>query len=450
MAQTDMTRGPIGPALLRYAVPLMLGNLFQLTYNLVDAVIAGRFIGQEALAAEGIAGSVMNLLILFISGLSLGAGVLMSGFFGAGEEALLRRELSTVLLFGAGFSVAVTVPGILCAGPLLRLLQAPEELMGITGSYLRIIFLGIPFTWFYNALASALKSVGDARTPLRFLVCSSVLNAALDLVLIGGLGFGIRCSALTTVAAEAVSAGLAWHHIRRRVPLLSPGLGEWRIDGPLLGRTLRYGTVTALQQAVQPVGKLLIQGCVNGLGMEVIAAWNAVTRVDDFAFAPEQSIAHGITTFVAQNRGRARAERDFDRERIHRGFRTGLALEAGYWALLCAAVLLLRGPVLSLFTATEDAALADIGGDYLGLMALFYLLPAMTNGVQGYFRGCGRMRVTLAATLIQTVLRVVFTFLLAPSLGLRGIACACAIGWSVMLLWEVPLYLRSRRSGRDE
>lgn len=445
MPQTDMTRGPIRPALLRYALPLMLGNLFQLTYHLVDAVIAGRFIGPEALAAEGIASPVMNLLILFISGLSLGAGVLMSELFGARETEKLHRALATVLLFGMGFALLLIAAGLLCMGWLLRTLRVPPELVPMTGSYLRIVFLGLPFTYFYNALSAALKSVGDTRTPLRFLIYSSLLNAGLDLLLIGGLGFGIRCSALTTVVAEAVSACLTWRHIRRRVPELTPGRGEWRIDRAMLGRSMRYGAVTALQQAVQPVGKLLIQGCVNDLGMSVIAAYNAVTRVDDFAYIPEQSIAQSITTFTAQNRGRADRDKHFDRCRMERGFRTGMLLEAGYWLALCAAVLWLRGPILSLFSADGDAAFLREGSNYLRLMAFLYLLPAMTNGVQGYFRGCGRMRVTLLATLTQTGLRVVFTFLLAPRLGIRGIAWACAVGWCAMLLWVVPLYLHSRK-----
>ena len=437
----DMTQGSITRQLIRYSVPLILGNLFQLTYNAVDSIIAGRFIGKEALAAEGMASPVMNLVILGISGIWMGAGVLMSEFFGAKHLEKLKREMSTAVLFGLYFSLAVTGMGIIFTPALLRLLHVPEELMKMTAVYLRIIFIGAPFTYFYNALSSALKSVGDSKTPLKFLMFSSVLNGVLDLIFIGGLGFGIVCSAVTTVAAEAVSAGLSVWYVYQKIPLLRLERGEFVMDRGLLKTTLQYGSVTALQQSCQPVGKVLIQGAVNTLGVDVIAAYNAVTRIDDFACLPEQSISHGITTFVAQNRGAQKPER------MKKGFGRGLLLEFGYWIGICAVVLLIRNTVLKLFVTGESAeAIAVIGGQYLAIMAFFYIFPAFTNGFQGFYRGMGMMKMTLLGTFIQTSLRVIFTWLLTPSMGISGVAFACAAGWSVMLLVEIPYYFHLQRS----
>lgn len=440
MAATDMTEGSITRHLLQYSVPLVLGNVFQLTYHAVDSMIAGRFIGREALAAEGMAGPVMNLVILGISGICMGAGVLMSGFYGAKEYDNLKKEMSTAVLFGFFFSLAVIVVGIAATPMLLQALCVPEELLEMTSRYLRIIFLGAPFTYFYNALASALKSVGDSKTPLKFLMFSSLLNGLLDLVFIGLLGFGIVCSAVTTVAAEAVSAGLSVWYVYHRVPLLQLRRGEFKVDKGLLKTTLQYGSVTALQQSCQPVGKLLIQGAVNGLGLDVIAAFNAVGRVDDFACMPEQSISHGITTFVAQNRG---AQKE---DRTRRGFGRGLILEFGYWACICIVVLFLRKHIVGWFVTGEGAEkIVAQGSRYLALMALFYLYPAFTNGFQGFFRGMGMMKTTLLCTFIQTSLRVAASWILAPRLGIAGIAIACAIGWSAMLLVEVPFYFYKTR-----
>ena len=437
----DMTQGSITRQLISYSVPLILGNLFQLTYNAVDSIIAGRFIGKEALAAEGMASPVMNLVILGISGICMGAGVLMSEFFGAKQLEKLKREMSTAVLFGLYFSLAVTGMGIIFIPALLRLLHVPEELMKMTAVYLRIIFIGAPFTYFYNALSSALKSVGDSKTPLKFLMFSSVLNGVLDLIFIGGLGFGIVCSAVTTVAAEAVSAGLSVWYVYQKIPLLRLERGEFVMDRGLLKTTLQYGSVTALQQSCQPVGKVLIQGAVNTLGVDVIAAYNAVTRIDDFACLPEQSISHGITTFVAQNRGAQKPER------MKKGFGRGLLLEFGYWIGICAVVLLIRNTVLKLFVTGESAeAIAVIGGQYLAIMAFFYIFPAFTNGFQGFYRGMGMMKMTLLGTFIQTSLRVIFTWLLTPSMGISGVAFACAAGWSVMLLVEIPYYFHLQRS----
>lgn len=435
MAAVNMTVGSPTKHLVQYAIPLILGNLFQLTYNAVDSIIAGRFIGKEALAATGTASPVINIMILGISGICIGAGVLMSEFFGGGDWEGLKKEMATMLLFGLFFSLFVVGVGIGVAPYLLRVLNVPDEVMEMTSIYLRIIFLGVPFTYFYNALAAALKSVGDSQTPLKFLMISSILNGVLDIIFIGCLGFGIICSATTTVIAEAVSAGLSFLYIYKKVPSIRLGKTEWHVDRELLKKTLKYGSVTALQQACQPVGKLMIQGAVNPLGVDTIAAYNAVTRVDDFAFTPEQSISHGITTFVAQNRG-AKKE-----ERIHNGFFHGLRLEFFYWILICGLTLFFHRPIMALFVTGESGeTMIEMGSQYLITMAFFYLFPAFTNGIQGFFRGMGNMKVTLLCTFIQTSIRVIFTFLLVPHMGIYGVCFACAIGWSAMLLFEVPYY----------
>lgn len=434
MAAVNMTEGSITKHLVDYSIPLILGNMFQLTYNAVDSIIAGRFIGKEALAAEGTASPVMNIVILGISGICMGASVLMSEFYGAGQKEKLKREMSTTVIFGCYFSVIIAILGGFFSKFLLGALGAPDEILGKAASYLSVIFLGAPFTYFYNAVSAALKSVGDSKTPLKFLAFSSILNAVLDLIFIGGLGFGIVCSAVTTVVAEAASAVLCIIYVYRKIPMLQLRRGEFTMDRQLLRQTLRYGSITALQQSCQPIGKLLIQGAVNPLGVDMIAAFNAVNRIDDYAFTPEQSISHGITTFVAQNRGAGR------KERIRKGFRRGLMLEACYWVFICITITLFRRPLMGLFVTAGNEGIVALGSSYLGLMALFYVFPAFTNGIQGFFRGMGNMSVTLLGTFVQTSLRVVFVYLLTPGIGLLGVAYACAIGWSVMLLVEVPYY----------
>ena len=434
MAAVNMTEGSITKHLVDYSIPLILGNMFQLTYNAVDSIIAGRFIGKEALAAEGTASPVMNIVILGISGICMGASVLMSEFYGAGQKEKLKREMSTTVIFGCYFSVIIAILRGFFSKSLLGALGVPDEILGKAASYLSVIFLGAPFTYFYNAVSAALKSVGDSKTPLKFLAFSSILNAVLDLIFIGGLGFGIVCSAVTTVVAEAASAVLCIIYVYRKIPMLQLRRGEFTMDRQLLRQTLRYGSITALQQSCQPIGKLLIQGAVNPLGVDMIAAFNAVNRIDDYAFTPEQSISHGITTFVAQNRGAGR------KERIRKGFRRGLMLEACYWVFICITITLFRRPLMGLFVTAGNEGIVALGSSYLGLMALFYVFPAFTNGIQGFFRGMGNMSVTLLGTFVQTSLRVVFVYLLTSGIGLLGVAYACAIGWSVMLLVEVPYY----------
>ena len=431
----DMTVGPAHSHLWRYALPLLIGNWLQLAYNAVDSIIAGRFIGRNALAAEGIAGPVMNLVILAVTGMCIGAGVLMSEAFGAKDFDRLRKTFATTIRFGAVLCCSATALGIVFAPQILRLLAVPQGIYDITGVYLRITFLGTPFTFFYNTLSAGLKSVGDSKTPLKFLAFSAILNASLDLIFLGLLGFGIVCSAVTTVVAEAFSALLAAGYLLRRFPQLCPRRSDWHSDRALLGRIVWYAAPTALQQTVQPMGKVLIQRQINLLGENVIAAFNAVTRFDDLAFTPEQSIASAISTYIAQNRG---AEKD---ERVRPGFRDGLRLEVLYWGLICGITLLLRTPVVSLFVTGEGAEeITALGSQYLGYMAFFYLFPAFTNGIQGFFRGMGKMVTTILGTFIQVSLRASFTALLAPRMGMVGVTFACVVGWTFMLLFEVPYY----------
>ena len=435
----DMTIGAPKQHLWRHALPLLLGNWMQLSYNAIDSIIAGRFVGKEALAAEGIAGSVMNLVILAITGLCIGAGVLMSEAFGAKDNEKLGKALVNTLILGCAACSMIALLGMVVTPYILRFLSVPDDIRGITVVYLRITFLGAPFTFLYNALAAGLKSVGDAKTPLKFLAFSSILNAVLDFIFLGFLGFGILCSAATTVFAEAVSAGLAlWYMINKT--RLIPAKEQWKIDSSILRKILSYGGPTALQQAIQPVCKVLIQGQINALGVSAIAAFHAVNRMDDFACIPEQSISSAISTFIAQNRGAQKWER------IRSGFRSGIQLEVSYWLLIGLVTILLRKPIISMFVDGEGAGeVVALGSDYLSYMALFYLFPALTNGVQGFFRGMGKMYTTMLGTFIQASLRTICTFWLVPQYGIIGVAFACAFGWSAMLLFEIPYYFHTCR-----
>lgn len=430
----DLTKGSVPKHLITFAIPIILGNLFQLTYNAVDSIVVGRYAGAGSLAAVGTANPVMNIVILGVTGICIGASVLMSQFFGAGDKEKLRKEVSTTLVFGGIFSLAMVVLGLVLSKVILWLMRTPEEILDIAAVYLRIIFLGMPFTYLYNAMASAMRSVGDSKTPIQFLAASSVLNIFLDFLFVAVFHWEAVGAGVATVLSQAMSALLCVWYVYRKVPLLQLRPGELKMDRDLLKLTLQHGSITALQQSCQPIGKLLIQGKINTLGVSAMAAFNAVNRVDDFAFTPEQSISHAMMTFIAQNRGAKQMDR------VKKGFRDGLLVEFGYWVLICAVILLFRRPIMGLFSSGESGGMLELGAEYLGLMAFFYLLPAFTNGVQGFFRGMGNMKITLVSTIIQISVRVVFVYLLVPAVGMTGVAYASLIGWVCMLAAEVPYY----------
>ena len=433
-----MTQGSIARHLIAYALPLILGNLFQLTYNAVDSIVIGKFAVETALAAVSAANPVMTIVILGVSGVSIGASVLMSRFYGAGDEDALRREVATTIVFGAIASLVVFAVGWPLSVPVLRLMNVPDEILEMAARYLQVIFVGFLFTFQYNILAAALRSVGDSRTPVVYLALASVMNAGLDVLLVAGLRWGVVGAGVATVAAEGISALLCARHIYRKIPLLHLGLRELKIDRRLLGETVSSGTITALQQACQPIGKALIQSVMNAQGVSVIAAFNAVSRVDDFACIPEQSISSSMMTCIAQNRGAG------EHARVGETLRRGMMIEAAYGVLICAAVLLVKEPVMRLFAAQDSMQMVSMGVDYLTLMAFFYILPGITNGIQGYFRGMGEMKTTLVATFIQISIRALVVAVLVPRVGLNGAAWACAIGWSAMLCYTFARYRKVR------
>lgn len=429
--QRDMTEGNAVRHLIAFAVPIVLGNLFQLTYNSADSIIVSRAAGTAALAAVGTAAPVMNIIILGVSGLTIGASALISKAFGAHETDDIKKAFSSLIALGLVFSLVVAVLAIIGTKTMLRLLKVPEEIIPSSASYLRIILIGTVFTYLYNAYTAAMRAIGDSGTPVKYLMISSCVNIALDLLFIALFRWGVTGAAAATVLSQALSAFLCISFNQRHETLLHLHKDSFKPDLRTMRQTLSLGAVTALQQSCQPVGKLLIQGVINTLGVGTIAVFDAVSKIEQFALIPEQSISHALMTFTGQNRG-AR-----DKERIKLGIFTGLGLEVAYAVIVLVALKLLKTPLVALFLT--DHELVALGAEYLSRMAAFYFLSGLTNGIQGYFRGMAKMGFTVLGTLIQITFRVIFTFILVPRLGLFGLAYATAIGWFCMILCHYPL-----------
>ncbi len=432
----DMTVGSISPKLIRFAIPMILGNFFQLTYNAADSIIVGRFVGTNALAAVGAASPIMNIVIFIIIGICLGMSVLMSEFFGAGDIAKLKREVSTSLISGGVFTLVMILIGVLLSRPILLLMGTPYEIIDDATHYLQLIFFGLIFTFIYNIYASALRSMGNSKVPLYFLITSAILNVVMDILFVVIFKMGVIGAAVATVIAEAISALLCMIYVWREIPILNFKRGEFVFDRALLKGTVNYSSVSAMQQICLYVGKLLVQGAVNPLGIHAIAAFNAVNRIDDFVLSPEQSIANSSTTFLAQNRGAGKTDR------IRKGFISSLKIELIYSLILMFTIFFGAYSLTYLFIGKEGEKVIASGVYYLQVMAFFYFLPAITNVIQGYFRGIGKLKITLNSTFIQIVGRVIAAYLLAPHFGLFGVAFACLVGWIVMLGYEVPVFLR--------
>ena len=435
----DLTTGKIMPILVNFTVPLVLGNLFQLTYNAVDSIIVGHFVGKEALAAVGICNPVSTLMILFLNGLCMGASILMGIQYGAKDYETLHRQISTTLLSGAVFSFFLTLVCVIFAVPILLLLQVDPSIMDMTVQYLRIIFLGLMFTFLYNFFSSTLRALGDSASPLYFLIISAILNIFGDLFFVIVLKAGSNGCAISTVLSEALCCLFCIIYIQKKVPILRLGKKWLVFDARLLKKTIAYGWASAMQQATVQMGKIAIQALVNTMGVSVAAAFAVVNRIDDFAITPEQNIAHAMTALMAQNKGAGK------NDRMREGFRCGMILELVYGAAVMLICLGFARPLMSLFVKDEEVI--GHGVVYLHLIAVMYILPAITHSLQGFFRGIGDLKVTLMSSFTNMTVRVIAAapMVLLWNFGIEALPYSYLAGWIAMLLVETPLMLRIYR-----
>lgn len=435
----DMTTGKIMPLLVKFTIPLVLGNLFQLTYNAVDSIIVGHFVGKEALAAVGICNPISTLMILFLNGLCMGASILMGMQYGAKEYDTLHRQISTTMLSGVVFSVFLTLICVIFAVPILHLMQVDPSILVMTTQYLRIIFVGLVFTFLYNFFSSTLRALGDSNSPLYFLIISAVLNIFGDLFFVVVLHAGSNGCAISTVISEALCCLFCIIYIQKKVPILRLGKKWMVFDSSLLKKTIAYGWASAMQQATVQLGKLGIQAIVNTMGVSVAAAFAVVNRIDDFAYTPEQNIAHAMTALMAQNKGAGK------KDRMREGFRCGLVLETIYGIAVFLVCFVFARHLMMLFVKDEEVI--GHGVTYLHLISVMYILPAFTNGIQGFFRGIGDLKITLISSFINMGVRVLAAapLVLIMHLGIEALPFSYLAGWVGMLVAELPLLIRTYR-----
>ncbi|WP_026715000.1 MATE family efflux transporter [Flavobacterium daejeonense] len=436
----DMTRGAIVPQIIHFTLPLMIGNFFVLTYNAVDSIVVGRFIGAEALAALGAASPVMNVFLFLIIGICLGMSVLMGQYFGEQDFGKLKRVVSTSFIAGGVFTLFLVFTGVIFSKSILLFLSTPLLILADATTYLQIIFVGLIFTFIYQIYASTLRSMGNSKASLYFLIASALLNVIMDLLFVVVWNKGVEGAAWATVIAEGIAAFFCVLYVRFRIPVLRFSKKDFVFDRTVLQTIVSYSSVAAMQQITLHLGKFLIQGAVNPLGVVAIAAFNAVTKIDDFVMVVQQNIAHGTTAFIAQNSGKDNFAR------IRRGFRVGMKMEVVYSIVAMLIVLFFSRSLIAMFLDKEGTEVVHEGVIYLKIMVFLYVLPGITNVIQGYFRGLGMMKITLNSTFAQMLGRVIAAYLLAPYFGIEGVALACLIGWICMLSYEFPLFYRKWKS----
>ncbi|HET7839879.1 MAG TPA: MATE family efflux transporter [Rectinemataceae bacterium] len=430
-----MTEGNEARLIVAFSIPLLLGNVFQQLYSTVDAMVVGIGVSKEALAAIGVSLPLICLTISVIMGVSMGGSVVMSQYFGAREPVHLRAAMHTIYAFLLVASVITSVLGIALADPILVFIGTPAAYLDQARVFLQITFSGMVFVFGYNAISSVLRSLGDSRNPLYFLVFASLLNIGLVLLFVLVLGWGVAGSAWATFFAQAAAFAASLVFVQRsKDELLHISLRELRIDPEELRRILRVGLPTALQMGLVALSFVALSAIVNPFGTDVMAGYAAASRLDSFAVLPSMNLSIAMSIFVGQNMGARRPER------VRRALRATLVLSTALSLVISALFLLIPDSLNRLF-ATDPAVVAH-GARYLVIVASFYPLFSAMFVLSGLLRGAGAATFAMASAVVAVwAARIPASFVLSRIYGADGIWIGIPVGWVIGLGMVAVKYL---------
>ncbi len=396
MGAQDMTVGSPVKKLIQFSIPLLIGNLAQQLYNTVDSIVVGQYVGDNALAAVGASGPMINLLLVLFVGISTGAGVMTAQYFGAKRRQELSNTVGTTVVMTLLVSLAVMVAGPLLVPPFLRMVGTPAEIFEMTSSYMTIYFLGIAGMAYYNIIAGMLRGMGDSVMPLVFLMVACGLNIVLDIAFVAQFDMGVSGVALATIIAQFVSAFLCLRRLTRMKDVLDLNVHTLKPHMDLAKDLVKLGLPSGLSQAIFSMAAIVVQSLTNSFGAMIIAVNTVVMRVDGFAMMPNFTFGNAMTTYTGQNMGAGRVDR------VQEGVRDGLKLVLAVSATLVAAILLLGGPLMRLFTETPEVV--EMGQKMMRILAVGYVAMAINQTLSGVMRGAGDTMTPMWISMITTVI----------------------------------------------
>lgn len=429
----SMTEGkPLG-LILQFALPLFIGNLLQQTYNIIDAAIVGRFLGQDALASVGASSSVQFLVLGFCIGICCGFAVPVAKWFGARDYDKMRNYIFQAMVLTIGIAIFLTVVCALLCPYILHLLSTPEDIYEGAYQYLLIIFLGIPATLLYNFLSGILRSVGDSKTPFLFLACSTVLNILLDLLCIIVLNWGCAGAAIATITAQAVSGILCLIFIQKRFEILYLREENRRMSGAVTKDLILMGIPMGLQYSITAIGSMVMQSANNSLGSIYVSGFTAGMRIKQFFMCPFDAIATAVSVFCGQNLGAGKIDR------IKKGIRQGVTVGVTY-GLLAGVVLIFAGRTLSLiFVKTSATAVLDASAKYLRCMGFFFWSLGILNVCRMTTQGLGFSGRAIFSGLTEMIARIVVSMVFVSTYGFTAICFTDQTAWVSACIYIVPV-----------
>lgn len=411
-------------ALLIFAFPMIVGNLFQQFYTMVDSVVVGRFVGENALAAVGASYSLTNVFISIAIGGGVGASVLTSRFFGSREYQKMKMSVSTALLSFLAVSLTLGCVGFLSGRQIMILLNTPDNILPQATEYLNIYFLGLPFLFMYNVLASMFNALGRSRIPLYLLIFSSVFNIVLDLILVCQFHMGVAGVAWATLIAQGISAVLAFFLFLKEMRNYPTDGKMTLFSGGEFLEMCRIALPSILQQSTVSIGMMLVQSVVNSFGASVLAGYSAGMRIESICIVPMAAMGNVISSYTAQNLGAGR------KDRVVEGYHTGYRIVFAFAVILCVILELFYQPLIELFLGDEGTGLAvSTGVSYLRFIGWFFVLIGLKMITDGLLRGAGDMKMFTVANLVNLTIRVVLAVTLAPRIGIEMVWYAVPIGW---------------------
>ena len=439
--ERDLTTGRITATMVRFAVPMIVGDLLQQLYNVVDTLIVGKFVGRDALAAVGSSYTLMTFLTSILLGLCMGSGTVFSMYYGAKNNERLKKSAYTSFIMIAVCAVILSVIVFAFVDPIMAFLQVPGEVYQMMRNYLMIIFTGIAATFLYNFFAFLLRALGNSVVPLAFLAVSAVINIVLDLVFVLVFDMGVEGAAIATVFSQYVSGvGLAVYTLVKHKEL-RPGGGIY--EKGLLRELADFSFLTCLQQSIMNFGILMVQGLINSFGIVVMAAFAAAVKIDSFAYMPVQDFGNAFSIFIAQNYGAG------EKERIKKGIAAAFKISAVFSIAISVVVCLFAKPLMLIFIQPHETEVLAVGMQYLRVEGAFYIGIGWLFLFYGLYRAVRKPGMSVVLTIISLGTRVVLAYTLSavPAIGVLGIWASVPIGWFLADATGFLYYIRMRKRG---
>ena len=422
---TLMTEGPIAPLLIKFAIPLLLGNLFQQLYNTADSLIVGNFLGSEALAAVSSSGNLIHLMIGFVTGISMGAGVVVARYFGARDFKKLHSTIHTMLAFSITAGLAMTVIGVLLSPTLLRLMGTPETVLPNSISYFRVYFMGSLAFVLYNACMGILQAVGDSRHPLQYLIISSIINVVLDLFFVGVMGWGVASAAAATAISQFVSMSLCMYRLVHSDREYRVTLSKIRFHKAPLIEVLQNGLPAGITNCVISFANVVVQANINAFGAAAMAGCGAHSRIEGFGFLPVTCFNMALTTFVSQNLGAQKYDR------VKKGIHIGIACTVLIAEAVALTIFAFSPALISLFDRNPEVV--AFGVMHERVTTPFFFLLAYSHGMAAVFRGAGKSTIPLTVMLVcWCLIRVTYV-----TVAVKYMPVLTTVSWAYPITWSL-------------